>query len=212
MEGKTSGWGKDLHIEGRMKIKNAFMVSKSKLGPAVTEGVIEGLNNYLKDDAVQLDTVDMPFDYSEGLLDITSMKANGPSLGMTMEGQISARSEKINMNGVFVPAYGINALLGKIPLLGSILTGGEGKGVFGVTYRVKGPTANPEFSVNPLSGIAPGFLRLLFEGRKGNLDDVVLPEEEKPADAPTTPDGETGEGETPETENPEPTEPEVPKF
>lgn len=212
LEGKTSGWGKDLHIEGRMKIKNAFMVSKSKLGPAVTEGVIEGLNNYLKDDAVQLDTVDMPFDYSEGLLDITSMKANGPSLGMTMEGQISARSEKINMNGVFVPAYGINALLGKIPLLGSILTGGEGKGVFGVTYRVKGPTANPEFSVNPLSGIAPGFLRLLFEGRKGNLDDVVLPEEEKPADAPTTPDGETGEGETPETENPEPKEPEVPKF
>jgi hypothetical protein len=212
LEGKTSGWGKDLHIDGRMRVKGAVMVSKNKLGPAVTEGLIEGLNDYLKDETVQLDTIDMPFDYSEGLLDITAMKANGPTLGMTMEGQISARAEKINVNGVFVPAYGLNALLGKIPLLGSLLTGGEGKGVFGVTYRVKGPTANPEFSVNPLSGIAPGFLRLLFEGRKGNLGDVVIPEEEPAPEEPGQ-DPATGEGaDNPEKENPEPQAPGVPNI
>lgn len=213
LEGKTAGWGKDLHIDGRMRVKGAVMVSKNRLGASVTEGVIEGLNDYLKDETVQLDTIDMPFDYSEGLLDITSMKANGPTLGMTMEGQISARAEKINVNGVFVPAYGLNALLGKIPLLGSLLTGGEGKGVFGVTYRVKGPTANPEFSVNPLSGIAPGFLRLLFEGRKGNLDDVVIPEGEKPAGAAEPEPKENEQGtEEPKTQNPEPQEPGVPKI
>ncbi|WP_417448821.1 AsmA-like C-terminal region-containing protein [Kordiimonas sp.] len=177
MKGKTSGWGRDLHIEGEMSIKNALMVSRAKLSAAVTEGIIEGLNDYLENDAVQLDTIEMPMDYTAGVLDISSMKANGPSLGMTMEGQISARSEKINVNGVFVPAYGLNALLGKIPLLGNLLTGGEGKGIFGVAYRVKGPTSDPVFSVNPLSGIAPGFLRLLFEGRKGKLDDVIIPEE-----------------------------------
>ena len=34
----------------------------------------------------------------------------------------------------------------------------------------------PEFSINPLSGIAPGFLRLLFEGKKGSIDDVDTPD------------------------------------
>ncbi len=194
LKGKTSGWGRDLHIEGDMSVKNAFMVSKSKLGAAVTEGVVEGLNEYLKDEAVQLDTIDMPFDYTKGVLDISSMKANGPSLGMTMEGQISTRSEKININGVFVPAYGLNALLGKIPLLGNLLTGGEGKGIFGVAYRVKGPIAKPDFSVNPLSGIAPGFLRLLFEGRKGKLEDIEEPKEAE------TPEGALLEGEAPDAE------------
>ncbi|WP_417460820.1 AsmA-like C-terminal domain-containing protein [Kordiimonas sp.] len=197
LSGKTSGWGNDLHIQGTINIRDSYMVSKNKLSDQVSEGVIEGLNEYLKDDAVELGTIEMPFDYSQGVLDISKMKANGPSLGMTMEGQISARAEKINVNGVFVPAYGLNALLGKIPLLGAILTGGEGKGIFGVAYRVKGPTANPEFSVNPLSGLAPGFLRLLFEGRKGKVDDVEgpdVPKVEEPA----------GEGVEPKIENPEP--------
>ncbi len=197
LSGKTSGWGNDLHIQGEINIRDSFMVSKNKLSDEVNEGVIEGLNEYLKDDAVELGKIEMPFDYSEGVLDISKMKANGPSLGMTMEGQISARAEKINVNGVFVPAYGLNALLGKIPLLGAILTGGEGKGIFGVAYRVKGPTANPEFSVNPLSGLAPGFLRLLFEGRKGKVDDV------KDAETPAI-DDEVGEVVEPKTENPEP--------
>lgn len=196
LNGKTSGWGNDLHIQGTIDIRNSYMVSKNKLGDAVTEGVVEGLNEYLQDDAVELSAIEMPFDYSQGVLDISKMKANGPSLGMTMEGQISARSEKINVNGVFVPAYGLNALLGKIPLLGTILTGGEGKGIFGVAYRVKGPTANPEFSVNPLSGLAPGFLRLLFEGRKGKVEDV--------GDFEAEIEDETDSSLEPKTEDPEP--------
>ena len=187
LDGTTSGWGGDLHIAGKMSMKNAYMVSEAKLGSAVNVGVIEGLNTYLKDNAVELSEIEIPFDYSQGMLDLTSMKANGPSLGMTMEGQISARAGKINVNGVFVPAYGLNALLGKIPILGALLTGGDGKGVFGVAYRVKGSTENPEFNINPLSGLAPGFLRLLFEGRKGkvDVDAPVAPEAEtKPEDAP----------------------------
>ncbi|WP_068306511.1 AsmA-like C-terminal domain-containing protein [Kordiimonas lacus] len=185
MSGLTSGWGDRLHMEGEAKVRDSLMVSQENLGPGVKEGVVSGLNDYLSDGPVSLDKIDVPFDYTNSLLDLSGLKANGPTLGMTMEGQISAREDKINVNGVFVPAYGLNSLLGKIPILGALLTGGEGKGVFGVSYRVKGQLENPEFTINPVSGLAPGFLRLLFEGRKGKIADVEL--EPDPETAPVDP-------------------------
>ncbi len=130
------------------------------------------MDEYLDGGSVKLDITEVPFSYVSGLLDISNLKANGPSLGMTMEGQIQTSEKKINVNGVVVPAYGLNSLLGKIPLVGSLFSGGSGKGLFGVTYRVKGSTAAPDVSVNALSGLAPGFLRILFEGRKGKVSDV----------------------------------------
>ncbi|NVJ99362.1 MAG: AsmA-like C-terminal domain-containing protein [Alphaproteobacteria bacterium] len=193
LNGTTSGWGNRFQLGGRAKIDDSLLVAKKNLGPSVEEGTIAGLEDFLSDGPVELEEVDMPFTYVDGLLDLPDLKANGPTMGMTMKGQISAREDKINVNGVFVPAYGINSLLGKIPLLGTLLTGGDGKGVFGVTYRVKGQLEAPEFSVNPVSGLAPGFLRLLFEGGKGKISDVKSPE--KPEATPEEP-AETRQGPT----------------
>lgn len=173
------GWGGTWHMEGSAKVENTLLVNKDTLGPQVTEGILDGLEEYVDDGGIKLDVVDIPFIYDRGLLDLNGLKANGGSIGMTMEGQLHTQSGKINMNGVIVPAYRINSLLGKIPLIGSIFSGGEGKGLFGFTYRIKGATNNPNIEVSRLSGIAPGFIRSLFEGRKGKVEDVVLPEEEE---------------------------------
>jgi hypothetical protein len=35
--------------------------------------------------------------------------------------------------------------------------------LFGITFAVQGPTRNPDVKVNPVSVLAPGFLRQLFE-------------------------------------------------
>lgn len=183
LEGFTSGWGESLRISGEARIDNSFMVPGDDLDPAVTEGVVSGLNDFLSGNPAELSKIEVPFSYDTGLLDLSGLQANGPRLGVTMEGQISPREDKINVNGVYVPAYGLNSLLGKIPLVGNLLTGGEGKGVFGVAFRVKGDLENPDFTINPLSGIAPGFLRLLFEGRKGKVADVNTPQEDKAAEA-----------------------------
>lgn len=80
-----------------------------------------------------------------------------------------------------MPAYSINRVLGAIPLLGFLLTGGEGEGVLGVTYALSGPIDDPQFSVNPLSVLAPGFLRSLFNLPAG--DSPVEPPSVFPPDA-----------------------------
>jgi hypothetical protein len=66
-----------------------------------------------------------------------------------------------------VPAYALNSVIGNIPVIGSLLLGGEGQGLFAANYRVTGSAADPEVSVNPLSALAPGFLRRLFQPNFG---------------------------------------------
>jgi len=61
-----------------------------------------------------------------------------------------------------VPIYHSNSVISAIPLIGDILTGGEGGGLFAFTYTIRGSFADPSVSVNPLSVLAPGFLRRLF--------------------------------------------------
>ena len=61
-----------------------------------------------------------------------------------------------------VPAYTLNSLIGKIPLIGPLIVGEKGSGMFAATYSVSGSLNRPDLSVNPLAALTPGFLRGLF--------------------------------------------------
>ena len=77
----------------------------------------------------------------------------------------------MDLDGTIVPLYGVNWTIGQIPIIGQLLRGSKGEGAFAVTYGMRGPVGEPEISVNPLSALAPGFLRELFSGlRKGTLE------------------------------------------
>ena len=65
-----------------------------------------------------------------------------------------------------MPAYALNNLFSQIPVIGLILGGGRHEGLFAITFKVTGTTAAPTLTVNPLSAIAPGFLRKLFDFQK----------------------------------------------
>ncbi len=77
------------------------------------------------------------------------------------------------MNGTFVPLYGLNNVVAQVPLFGPLLAGGHNEGLFAVNFRVAGRLASPDVSVNPLSAVAPGFLRKLFSAGGGSFADGV---------------------------------------
>ena len=83
-------------------------------------------------------------------------------IGSTLEGWFDFDRDTFDISGTFVPAYGVNNLFGKLPVLGLVLGGGEGEGLIGVNFRVSGSAGSPKLSINPLSAIAPGFLRKIF--------------------------------------------------
>jgi hypothetical protein len=62
-----------------------------------------------------------------------------------------------------MPVYGVNRIFGEIPLIGQILGNGRDRGLIGVTFRLTGKTAKPQLEINPISAIAPGILRQIFE-------------------------------------------------
>lgn len=175
--GQIEGWGKTLELGGTAHGEKMKIIPVSMLGKQATIGVITGIDEIVGGKGTDFDKLVIPFRYDKGLLDVNGLRASGGDIGLTLEGQIDYNSEKINMNGVYVPVYGLNSAIGSIPIIGAILTGGEGQGIFGVAYRVKGMIDNPTVSINPLSGIAPGIFRRIFEGSKGKVSDV---KDEKP--------------------------------
>ena len=93
----------------------------------------------------------------------------GPGDGRDHRGprSIIARDD-VRMRGTFVPAYALNNFLARVPIVGLFIGGGQNEGVFGMTYEVVGPTGNATLRVNPMSMMAPGFLRKIFEFRNGD--------------------------------------------
>ena len=88
----------------------------------------------------------------------------GRAIGATADGYIDRPKNQMALKGSLVPAYGLNSVLGNIPLLGDVLVSKKGEGIFGVTYSATGNADQPKISVNPLSVLTPGILRRIFEG------------------------------------------------
>ena len=77
------------------------------------------------------------------------------------------------MSGTFVPMYGLNNMFGQIPIVGLFLGGGSNEGLIGVTYEVVGTPGQPVLRVNPISAMAPGVLRKIFEFNTGKQNNQI---------------------------------------
>jgi Protein of unknown function len=114
------------------------------------------------------------FTRQNGQLTIRDGVVKGPTIGATIEGSIDYPGNQVRMSGTFVPLYGLNNVFGQIPLFGLILGGGSNEGLIGVTYEVVGSPGQPVLRVNPISAMAPGVLRKIFEfgtGKQNNQPD-----------------------------------------
>ncbi|MBV8778581.1 MAG: AsmA-like C-terminal domain-containing protein, partial [Alphaproteobacteria bacterium] len=98
---------------------------------------------------------------------LDKLLAYGGAIGVTSNGVVDLGRDQLDLQGTIVPAYALNSIIGNIPVIGSLLLGGEGQGLFAANYRVTGSAADPQVSVNPLSALAPGFLRRLFQPNFG---------------------------------------------
>ncbi len=102
------------------------------------------------------------FTRAAGRLDFKNAAIFGNQIGFTLGGYIDYVRDRMDIAGTFVPAYGLNNAFAQVPLFGPLLGGGQYEGLFAVNFRVSGQATAPTLTVNPLSAVAPGFLRKLF--------------------------------------------------
>jgi len=102
-------------------------------------------------------------------VEITDAVLAGDTVGGTARGFIYTDKRQYDLNGTYVPLFGLNNAFSK--LLGP-LAGRDGEGLFGITFAIRGPLDNPEFKINPMSALVPGAFRRMFEYRAKEIPRV----------------------------------------
>lgn|GEM_PF-746572 len=111
------------------------------------------------------------------VLSLKDVRAQGSVYGININGDINVETGQTSLSGTIVPFSFVNNVIGAIPLLGRVITGGKGQGILSATFRVKGNISNPDVSVNPVSLLTPGILRSLFFSDNTKPVDTPLDEE-----------------------------------
>jgi hypothetical protein len=164
---------------GELRISDFTLINAPTLAKILSVASFTGVYNLLKGEGLPFKNLVIPFKKSPDKLEIEDARSYGAALGLTIEGHVDLAGDVVDLNGTLVPAYTLNSVIGKVPLLGDILVGPKGGGVFAATYRVIGPLDGPTIVVNPLAAFAPGLLRRLFFFSTGT-GDVKPYDEEKP--------------------------------
>jgi hypothetical protein len=151
------------HIEG----EDYSLVRAPVFARILSLPSLSGAGIMLAGSGIPFSTLRGDFAYSDNHLVLDNLLAYGGAIGVTSNGVADLGRDRLDLQGTIVPAYALNSIIGNIPLIGSLLLGGEGQGLFAANYRVTGSATDPEVSVNPLSALAPGFLRRLFQPNFG---------------------------------------------
>lgn len=114
-------------------------------------------------DAVPFERLAFSYMQLESRITVDEIVLRGGQMGAIGAGWFDFEEGTLNIAGTYIPAYEVNNLFARIPVLGLALGGGTDEGLFGVTFRVFGEIARPEMEVNPLSAIAPGIFRKIFQ-------------------------------------------------
>jgi len=129
---------------------------------------LQGIADLLTGEGIRFSDFEMKFTNKNKLMTIQELYAIGPAISILIEGYIE-EDKIISLRGTLVPATTINRTIASIPLIGDLLIGKKvGDGVFGVSFKVKGPPKKLETTVNPIKTLTPRFITRTLEKIKKN--------------------------------------------
>jgi hypothetical protein len=169
-EGKLDFYSSKKNNESKSNLK--IYDFKLKELPALTKilslASLQGIADLLSGEGIRFSEFEMNFDNKADLMTINEIYAIGPAISILMEGYVE-KDSLVSLRGTIVPATTINKTIGSIPLIGNILVGQKvGEGVFGVSFKIKGPPKYLETTVNPIKTLTPRFITRTLEKIKKN--------------------------------------------
>ena len=160
---KKVGVSKSLLIIDNFKVKEVPIFAK-----LLSLASLQGIADLLTGEGIRFTDFEMKFSKEKNLTTIEEMYAIGPAVSILMDGYIQNK-KLVSLRGTLVPATTINRSIASIPVLGKILIGNKtGEGVFGVSFKIKGPPKDLKTSVNPIKTLTPRFITRTLEKIKKN--------------------------------------------
>ncbi|WP_415314616.1 hypothetical protein [Candidatus Pelagibacter sp. Uisw_137] len=155
---KKDGLSDSVLVIDNFKVKEVPVFAK-----LLSLASLQGIADLLTGEGIRFTDFEMRFSSQKGLTEIEEMYAIGPAISILMDGYIESK-KLVSLRGTLVPATTINRSIASIPLLGKILIGDKtGEGVFGVSFKIKGPPKNLTTTVNPIKTLTPRFITRTLE-------------------------------------------------
>ena len=160
---KKKGISNSVLVIDNFKVKEVPIFAK-----LLSLASLQGMADLLTGEGIRFTDFEMNFSNQKGITRIEEMYAIGPAVSILMDGYID-RKKLVSLRGTLVPATTINRSIASIPVLGKILIGDKtGEGVFGVSFKIKGPPKQLRTTVNPVKTLTPRFITRTLEKIKKN--------------------------------------------
>jgi hypothetical protein len=154
---------KDGISNSKLIIDNFKVKEIPALAKILSLASLQGIADLVTGEGIRFTDFEMNFTNKGKLMTINELYAIGPAISILIEGYIE-EDNLISLRGTLVPATTINRSIASIPLIGGLLVGKKvGEGVFGVSFKVKGPPKKLETTVNPIKTLTPRFITRTLE-------------------------------------------------
>ncbi len=150
------------HYDGQISLRDMRVRNLPVLAELLNAISIVGLLEQLNSSGLLFAEAGARLRLTPEAITIREGAATGASVGVSLEGSYDMRSRAMDLRGVISPIYLINSI--------GALISRPGEGLFGFNFRIHGPADRVQVSINPLSVLAPGFLRDIFRGSPGGGD------------------------------------------
>jgi hypothetical protein len=166
-------WAKDFYVLGDPVVSQVMQTADDP-----RQGGGERGRRTVVREKFEFESLRAPFSVGHGQFVLHNAAINGPLVSATMRGKVDFAAQTLNVGGTFTPLSGLNRALAPVPLVGPLMTGPRGEGVFAMTFAIQGPMSNPQVLVNPLSILTPGITREIMQMTPENPR--VVPRSDRP--------------------------------
>ncbi len=146
----------------KLIIENFKVVNAPALVKLLSLADLGGLADLAQGEGLSFEKMEINMSSKNNVLTLNELYAEGSSISVLMEGYKDLNV--LSLKGTLVPAKNLNKLLSKIPLIGDIIIPKEtGEGLFGVSFKMKGPPGKVKTTINPIKTITPRFITKALE-------------------------------------------------
>ena len=140
-----------------VKVENFYLKEMPVLTKILSIASLTGALDILEGKGIFFKEAYLKYELINNELKILECYGTGPSLGFVLAGRVG-NDNFTSLNGSLAPANTINNIIREIPVVGKILTGKKGDGIFGASFKIKGKD-NLKVEVNPIKTLTPRFIQ-----------------------------------------------------
>ena len=153
------------YANSKLVIENFKVINAPGMVKLLSLADLRGLADLAEGDGLSFDILEIKMEKSKENLKLNEIIALGPSISVLMEGYQDP--SVTSLRGTLVPAKTLNKMISKIPVIGEIIIPKEiGEGLFGISFKMKGPPGNIKTTINPIRTLTPRFIQKIIDRNK----------------------------------------------